>query len=336
VWSFATGRHKALGTDRSDMTGKLTREALEALVFSRTGASRPDVTVGPTFGEDAAAIDVGGETLVASTDPISLAAERIGTLAVAIASNDVAASGGVPAHLLATVLLPEMDGDLLDTITAQLDAEAERLRLAIVGGHTESVAGLARPLVSLTCLGVADRYVPSGGVEPGDSILLTKGAGVEATAVLATDFREETGLDEATLDAGVGFFDDLSVMPEAAVLSPVANAMHDPTEGGVLGGVSEMAAASGARIRIERDSVPVAATTRAVCDAVGVDPLAVLGSGALLAAVPPEEVDSALDALESEGVAAAEIGVAERGSGVVLDGEELSLPVRDEMYELWD
>jgi hydrogenase expression/formation protein HypE len=318
------------------MTGKLTREALEALVFSRTGAARSDVSFGPRFGEDAAAVDVGGETLVVSTDPISLAAERIGTLAVAVASNDVAASGGVPAHLLATVLLPEMDDSLLDTITAQLDAEAERLGLAIVGGHTESVAGLARPLVSLTCLGVADRYVPSGGVEPGDRLLLTKGAGIEATAVLATDFGAETGLPDATLDAGAAFFDDLSVMREAAVLSPVATAMHDPTEGGVLGGLSEMAAASGTRLRVDRESVPVADPTRAVCDAMGLDPLAVLGSGALLAAVPPGEAEAALDALEAEGVAAADVGVAERGSGVVVDGEELREPVRDEMYRLWD
>jgi hydrogenase expression/formation protein HypE len=318
------------------MTGKLTREALEALVFSRTGASRPDVTVGPTYGEDAAAIDVGGETLVVSTDPISLAAERIGTLAVAIASNDVAASGGVPAHLLATILVPELDETLLDTITGQLDEEAERLGLAIVGGHTESVAGLARPLVSLTCLGVAERYVPSGGAEPGDRLVLTKGAGIEATAVLATDFREETGLDAATLDAAAAFFDDLSVMPEAVVLSPVASAMHDPTEGGVLGGVSEMAGASGARLHVERDAVPVRDTTRAVCESMGVDPLAVLGSGALLAALPPEEVEPALASLDAEGIEAAEIGRVERGDGVAVDGGELAGPVRDEMYSLWD
>ena len=318
------------------MTGKLTRGDLESLVLSRTGAPRADVSVGPTYGEDAAAIDVGGETLVVSTDPISLAAERIGTLAVAIASNDVAASGGAPAHLLATVLLPEMDAQVLGTITEQLDAEAERLGLAIVGGHTESVAGLARPLVSLTCLGVADRYVPSGGVEPGDRLILTKGAGIEATAVLATDFREETGLDAETLDAAADCFDDLSVMPEAAVLSPVATAMHDPTEGGVLGGLAEMAAASGTHLRVERAAVPVRESTRAVCDAVGVDPLSVLGSGALLAAVPADEAEDALDALASEGIDAAEIGVAEAGEGVELDGEAISLPVRDEMYDLWD
>jgi len=317
------------------MTGKLTRAALESLVLSRTGAPRSDVSVGPRYGEDAAAIDVGGETLVVSTDPISLAAERIGTLAVAIASNDVAASGGAPAHLLATVLLPEMDEATLGSITGQLDREADRLGLAIVGGHTESVAGLARPLVSLACLGVAERYVPTGGADPGDRLLLTKGAGIEATAVLATDFREETGLDDATLEAAADFFGDLSVMPEAAVLSPVATAMHDPTEGGVLGGLAEMADAAGVRLRAERSAIPVRETTREICASMGVDPLSVLGSGALLAAVAPGDVDDALAALEAEGIAAAEIGVAEAGSGVVLDGAEQAPPVRDEMYDLW-
>jgi hydrogenase expression/formation protein HypE len=68
----------------------------------------------------------------------------------------------------------------------------------------------------------------------------------------------------------------------------------------------------------------------------GVDPLSVLGSGALLAAVAPADVDDALAALKEEGIEAAEVGVAEEGSGVSLDGELQPTPVRDEMYDLWD
>jgi hydrogenase expression/formation protein HypE len=319
------------------MTGKLDRAVLAELVLSRTGASNPNLIAGPAFGEDAAAVRVDDETLIASTDPISLAAERIGQLAVVVASNDVAAAGGRPEYLLSTVLLPDADVDRLDTITAQLDAEADRLGLTIVGGHTEVVAGLDRPLCSLTCLGLADRFLSTGGATPGDRILLTKGAGIEATGVLATDFRDRLDVSPAVLDRATDAFDDLSVMPEAAVLAPVATGMHDPTEGGVVEGLIEMALTAEATFAVDRDAVHVREETRAVCDAVGVDPLRVLGSGALLATVPPEDATAASEALAAEGIEAVDVGRVEAGDpGLLLDGERYADPVRDEMYALWN
>jgi hydrogenase expression/formation protein HypE len=316
------------------MTGKLDRATLTELVLSRTGATNGNLLAGPAFGEDAAAIRVGEETLVVSTDPISLAAERIGQLAVTVASNDVAACGGRPEFLLCTVLLPSPDTTLLDTITGQLDAESKRLGLTIAGGHTEVVAGLDRPLCSLTCFGVADRYVPTGGARPGDRILLTKGAGIEATGVVATDFRDRLDLPSETLDRATAAFDDLSVMPESAVLAPVATAMHDPTEGGVLEGLIEMALTADATFEVDREAVHVRDETRAVCDGVGIDPLRVLGSGALLATVDDDDV---LSALAAEGIDAVEIGRVEAGeAGVSLDGERYTEPIRDDVYALWD
>jgi hydrogenase expression/formation protein HypE len=319
------------------MTGKLDPAVLSEFVLSRTGAPNPDLLAGPAFGEDAAAIRVGDETLVVSTDPISLAAERIGQLAVTVASNDVAAAGGRPEFLLSTVLLPADETARLDTITEQLDAESRRLGLTIAGGHTEVVADLDRPLCSLTCFGVADRFVPTGGAAPGDHILLTEGAGIEATGVLATDFRDRLDLPADVLDRATTAFDDLSVMPEAAVLAPVATAMHDPTEGGVLEGLIEMAMAGNVIFDVDRDTIHVREETRAVCEAVGVDPLRVLGSGALLATVDAADADATLDALAEEGIEAADIGrVATGETAARIDGERYTEPVRDDMYDLWD
>jgi hydrogenase expression/formation protein HypE len=325
---------------------KLTSDDLGRYVFSRTGAPNQDLLVGPAYGEDAAAVRVEEGTMVVSTDPISLAAERIGTLGVVVASNDVAACGGTPEWLVSTVLLPELSADRLDPITAQIDEEAARLGVTVVGGHTESVAGLERPLLSLTCTGPAERYVPTGGAEPGDRVLLTAGAGVEATAVLATDFEADlldAGVDAAVVDRAAGYFDDLSVLPASVVLSPVASAMHDPTEGGVLGGAVELARAAEVVLDLDRDAVPVNRETRACCEALGLNPLRVLGSGALLATVPEETTDEALAALDREGIDAADVGrvvdPGERGSpdehGVALGGEFHAEAVDDGMYALW-
>jgi hydrogenase expression/formation protein HypE len=343
------------------MTGKLGPDAL-ATALAATGAADSAVTQGPAYGEDAAAIDLSdaGETLVVAADPLSLAAESVGTLAVHVACNDVAASGADPRWLTHTLFLPDDDPDRLGTVVEQVDATASDLGCAVVGGHTEVLDALSRPLCSMTAMGTTDRFVSSGGAEPGDRLLLTKGAGIEATAILATDFRDEclnAGVPAATLDAAAGFLDEVSVVPDAAAVRDAATALHDPTEGGVATALVEMAAASGAAFAVERDAVPVRPETRACCDALGVDPLATFGSGALLAAVPPERVDEALGALDAAGIGGAEIGVVEAAEGgdaateggdgepgdgdavsgtVRIDGEPLAAPPRDELYPLWE
>ena len=344
------------------MTGKLGPEALAA-VLEATGADDAAVDVGPAYGEDAAAIDLTGaeSTLVVAADPLSLAADSVGELAVHVACNDVAASGADPRWLTHTLFLPDDDPDRRQTVAEQVDATARDLGVAIVGGHTEVLPSLERPLCSMTALGTTDRFVSSGGADPGDRLLLTKGAGIEATAILATDFRDEcaeAGVSAATLDAAAGFLDEVSVVPDAAAARDAATAMHDPTEGGLLTALVETASASGAVLAVERDRVPVRPETEACCAALGVDPLATFGSGALLAAVPPERVDEATDALAAAGIAVGEIGeVRAAGDGdgsdtaegadtpdaadakagtVLLDGDRIEEPPRDELYPFWE
>ncbi|GKZ13959.1 AIR synthase family protein [Haladaptatus sp. T7] len=315
------------------MIGKLDPEDL-ALVVSRTGASDEAVSVGPGYGEDAAAIEVGERTLVVSSDPLSLARERLGTLAVNVASNDVACSGADPRWLTNVVFLPDDDRETLDVVTRQIDEAASELDIAIVGGHSEYAPDLSRPMVTMTCMGLADEFVPTGGAEPGDRLILTKGAGIEGTAILATDFRAEVG---PAAERGESFFEEISVAEDARHLREYAHAMHDPTEGGVVTGLLEMAEASGVRLEVARDDVPVRDATRDLCDTMGVDPLRIFGSGALLAAVPEGSVEEALDAVREAGIPAAVVGRVVEGDGALaLDDEEITDPPRDELYALWE
>ncbi len=342
------------------MTGKLGPDAAAAFLGA-TGAADPGVALGPAHGEDAAAIDLGDRTLVVATDPLSLAADAVGRLAVHVACNDVAASGADPRWLTNTVLLPSADPEVMATIADQVDAAASDLGVAVVGGHTETVPALERPLLSMTALGTTARFLPTGGASPGDRLLLTKGAGIEATAILATDFHEQcaaAGVPDRTLDAAAGFLDDVSVVPDAAAVRTHATAAHDPTEGGVVTGLVELAVASDTVVTVDSDRVPVRPETRACCDALGVDPLRTFGSGALLAAVPPERVDDACEALATAGVDAAPIGrvreptvtepvggsgsntnvesAASTGGTLILDGEPIREPPHDELYRFWE
>ena len=330
------------GSDRT-VTGKLDPETISRLVYGRTGAPAPDLIQGAAFGEDTAAVPIGDEILVINADPCSLAAEHVGTIAVHVACNDVAASGAHPRWLTSTILLPEANAvETLDRVTAQLDSAAREVGATIVGGHTERSAQLDRPLLAMTAMGLTDRYVATGGAEPGDRLLLTKGAGVEATGIMATDFRAELSgvVDEATIDRAADFFDWLSVVPDAEAVGPFATAMHDPTEGGVLAGLVELALAGAVRCVVSREDILVRDETAALGDALGVDPLRTFGSGALLASVPEEAVGEALRAADEAGIEAAEIGRVEgvekgEDAGVEIDGDLLTEVPRDDMYALW-
>ena len=325
------------------MLGKVSPEDLSEHVFGRTGAHLESVLQGPAYGEDAAAIDVEDGTLVVSTDPISLAVDRVGTLGVQVACNDVAASGGDPEWLTSVVFLPgdAEPGPTLERITGQMDAVAEELGVAIVGGHSEFNPALDRPLLTLTCMGMADPFVPTGGAEPGDDVLLTKGAAIEGTAILASDFAEELlerGVSEAVLERARGFYDEIGVIPEAAVVRKSATAMHDPTEGGLIDGLLELASASGVTLDIDESAIPVRDETATVCEAMDVDPLRIFGSGALLATVPADATAEVVSRLSDQDIAVARIGSVEAADSpaLFLDGETFREPVRDDLYGLWE
>jgi len=320
--------------------GKVPPDLLEALVVSRTGASDDRVIQGPAYGEDTAAIRLDEGILVVNADPISLAVERIGSLGVDVACNDVAASGATPEWLTSVVFLPGSSDEVLDAITAQLDRAASRVGVSIVGGHSEYAPALDTPMLVLTCFGFADRYVPTGGARPGDRLLLTKSAGIEATAILATDFRDLVGdeVPASVLDRGAEFYDDVSVVTDAAAVRDDAHAMHDPTEGGLVDGLLELAIASDVGLDVDPDSIPVRDETRRLCRAAGVDPFRTFGSGALIAAIPEASTAAVTGRLREAGIASSVVGTVREPDGprLVLGEETYDEPIRDDMYALWE
>jgi hydrogenase expression/formation protein HypE len=330
--------------------GKASPDILEQLVYGRLGVWDASVLVGPSYGEDAAIIRVApGLVLVIHSDPITAASRHAGWLAVNVASNDVAVRGARPRWLLSTILLPQGGWRLLEGITAEIHEAARGLGVMVVGGHTEASPGLENPIIVATASGVAREgsVVTTSGVKPGDLIVMTKTAAVEGTAIMASDYEEELlarGVPREVVRRASEFIWRVSVVREALALAEegLVDAMHDPTEGGILGGVAEMAYASGVRVRVYEDRIPLAGETVTLARALGVDPLRLISSGSLLAAVPRRLLERALRLLESLGVEASVIGEAlEPGlePGVELvrrDGSVVEIPrhVPDEIYRL--
>ena len=68
-------------------------------------------------------------------------------------------------------------------------------------------------------------------------------------------------------------------------------------------------------------SLPILRETRAVCTALGLDPLVLLASGALLVAVAPADVAATLTALQARGSGGRVIGrVTEAFAGLTMAG----------------
>jgi len=329
--------------------GKLPAEHL-ARLLARHAPSDQRVILGPGVGRDATVISFGDRYLVAKTDPITFASDEIGWYAVHVNANDVACMGATVRWFLATLLLPEAHTDetLVDTIFDQIAAACRELGVALVGGHTEITHGLDRPIVVGCMLGevTPERLVRPEGARPGDALLITKGIAVEGTAIIAREKGGElTGLDGSLLERCQGFLYDpgISVVRDAAVATAAGavHAMHDPTEGGLATGLWELAEAAGVGLEVDETAIPVLPETQTVCTRLGLDPLGLIGSGALLLAVAPADAAVILAALEEAGIATVCIGrVVERERGIVLRGATGERPLphfeRDEIARLFE
>ena len=330
--------------------GKLDPEFLESLL-SRAAARDPRVLLGPGIGRDAAVIDFGDTLLVAKTDPVTFATDEIGWYAVNVNANDVATVGARPRWFLACLLLPEngADEDLVRRIHDDILQACEALGVALVGGHTEITYGLDRPIVVGQMLGETrrDALVDGSAMKPGDRILLTKGIAVEGTAILAREKGKDLAslVDPSLLASAAKFLREpgISVVREAlaAAAGGGVHAMHDPTEGGLATGVWELAERAGLGVRVRRDAIHVYEECARFCEALRLDPLGLIASGALLIVAESDRGDEVLERVRATGVPCAEIGeMVPRAKGLRLIAREGETPwptfKRDEIARLFE
>ncbi|MBN1358507.1 AIR synthase family protein [Candidatus Bathyarchaeota archaeon] len=295
--------------------GKIPVDILKEVVFKNLGSERKEVIVGPSAGVDGAVLDLGDRSLIVSMDPITGAVERIGWLAVNVNANDVATFGVEPAFLFSCMMLPEnAERTLVETISVQMNAAAKELGIAIVGGHCESTPGLSNPIVVGCILGLTEKgcYVTAAGAKPGDKLILTKSAGIEGTAILATDRAQALKkiMTNTMLQAAKDFYSQISVVKDALTASKTGgvHAMHDPTEGGVAGGIHEMADASNLGVKVIEEAITVQPETARICSHFQIDPLQLIGSGALVISAEAKSADGIVGNLQNEGVPASVIG----------------------------
>lgn len=318
--------------DRGLKPGKVPPEVLARLLAIPREAC-DDVLVAPAPGEDAAVLRLPAGNMVVTSDPITFPTPRPGHFAVCVNANDIAAMGGRPRFFTMTLMMPpgSRSQDILSIVQDAIDSGA-RQGIILIGGHTEVTAAVSWPVVSVAMLGdlVAPAPLRTGGARSGDVLIQVGCLALEGTAILAAEHRERLTalLGAALVQQAMGRLEDpgISVVGPALRLAVAegVHALHDPTEGGLATGLREMAEAAGLGVRVCSESLLRLPETEPICKAVGMDPLGLIASGCLLAAVTVERASGLVADLRSCGYAAAEIGQFTSAPALVLhdaDGE---------------
>jgi hydrogenase expression/formation protein HypE len=327
-------------------TGKIDRSFFEEYIASRLGAARGDITKGPTHGVDFGVVEVGEHALAVATDPISLLPalgnERAGRFATRIVLADVAVSGFAPTHLTVSFALPPgVSDEAFARFWSGVDAECRDLGVGIVAGHTARYEGSQLPWVghgTAFAVGDPDGIVLPDGAEPGDTVLVTRGPAVESTGLLTTLFPDQVELPAATLAQAQARLDEAGAVRDARAVATAGGvtAMHDATEGGLLGAFHEMADSAGVQFVIDTADIPLRPGVAEACEALEMDPWRATTAGTLVVTVDPDHVEGVLAALADRGTPAGVAGRVESGSGVVFDGERTAPPDGDASWPVYE
>ena len=216
----------------------------------------PDLLVGLDGADDAAVWRLDAErALVVTTDfftPVVDTPYEYGAIAAANSLSDIYAMGGQPFLALNIAALPP---DLPVEISSEiLRGGAEKCREAgvvVAGGHTVQDK---EPKFGLVALGFVhpDRLLTKGGARPGDALVLTKplGFGVTTTAL-----KRGLASDEDVQEV-ITWMSRLNRLGGQLANEFELRGGTDITGFGLLGHGSELAKASGLRLRLDWERVP--------------------------------------------------------------------------------
>jgi hydrogenase expression/formation protein HypE len=305
--------------------GRAMRALIEKL-FVRDFAELPFDGVGVAAMDDGAAMKLGDDWLVITTDshvihPIFFPGGDIGRLSISGTVNDLAMMGATRVlGLTCAVILEEgFSVESLEAIQRSMVAACREAAAPVVTGDTKVMGrGELDGIVINTCgIGLTRTLIRDNGLTAGDKIIVTGSIGEHGLAVMARrhgiEFDGELLSDVAPLN---GLVDTL-------LESGAITAMKDPTRGGVASALHEMASKSGVGILLQERSIPVIPAVRSLGEMLGIDPLHVANEGKALIGVRGDAADAVLERIRTHplGRHAAIIGtcVSDRPGSIILD-----------------
>lgn len=347
------GKEGSLAASRNmkTMIGKVNDDFFCQSILPFTGADSAQVLVGPTMGVDAAVLKLGEQYLAIAEDPIfpspASTPEDFGWFTVHIGASDVAVLGIRPRFMTYSLLMPPGTAeDYIRRLVQSISDTARDLGITIVGGHTGFYPSVVTPTIGgITVWGTGSEFVLPSGAQVGDAVIVTKGAAIEASGILASELGKRMrrdGIAPELIEKASQRCFQMSVVKDAAVAMQVGgvHAMHDATEGGVARGLWEVAEASGVGLRIQRDQILVPEDIRVTCNYFGLDPYISISEGTMVMTCDADKAEAMLRAFQAAGIEASVVGkVVPKDEGrvwVTAGGEEpLVAPPEDPFWEVF-
>jgi hydrogenase expression/formation protein HypE len=303
--------------------GKVTPETFNELVRC-SGVESDSVLVAPRSGIGAGIVEVSGKAVSFTTGPMFIVPEfgleRAAWFAVHLLASDSATSGLTPKYLSIDLSLPvETTEEDLSTLWQSMCLESQRLGISIVSSHMARYPRCRYPMVgaaTLSGVGDLEKYVSPLFIRPGDKIIITKGPAIEAAGIFAAIFPRhiEKSLGRDTARKANDIFYMMSVVADAsiAVTSGVredgVSAMYNASEGGIWGGLYDMADAAQLSIKLDQDRIVLEPGVTEVCRLFGVDPYTSMSGGALIIACRPHKAETVLRLLHDSGIRSSIVG----------------------------
>jgi len=334
--------------------GKISVDIFDQVIHPRLGRKRSEILVGPQNGVDVGIASLGnGKVMVTTTDPIFVVPpygwKRSAWFAVHILASDAATSGIAPDYITMDLNLPlSMTREDFEALWTAMHEACDELGMAVLTGHTGRYEGCEYPMVGgATVIGIGDEdaYVAPTMARPGDRVIVTKGAAIEAAGLFAVTYPQllAEAHGEAFAREAEEVFWQMSVVEDALTAVEVGvrdegvTSMHDATECGVWGGLFEVANASGVGMVLDREAVILQPHVKTICEHFDIDPYISISEGTLLVTVRPHKAGEVVARLADKGIAATEVGEvldAEAGIKVVEDGQEREL-VHPQVDPFW-
>lgn len=305
--------------------GKIQEDFLKDHVFPAHGAYRREVVSGPQYGVDVSVVAINAQlSLVSATDPVSLiptmGLKQSAWLSVHLAASDIATAGCLPQYAQFCLNLPpDMTSKAFQEYWNSISEYCHALNVAITGGHTGRIAGqnstIAGGVTMMSCVDT-ESVLTSRMARPGDQLVCVKQPAIISTAILALSFPEtiEQKCGKEIVRMGEALFEQTSAVDAAmtAVASGIhgegVRAMHDVTEGGVLGATVEMMTAAGCGVEVDDRKIIRGEAQTQICEAFGLDQRYSIGAGALLLSVAAGHTDKVLKHMHEAGYTASVIG----------------------------
>lgn len=330
--------------------GKIQNETFEKIIFNNCGRSRQEVSVGPAFGVDVSVVDLpNGLALASTSDPLSLipslGLEESAWLSVHLMANDMATTGFSPMYGQMVLNLPAtFSREDFKTYWQYIHKFCKDIGVAITGGHTGFVEGQNSTISgggTFSIVAPKKDILVSSNAKPTDVILVTKECALSSTSILGMSFPEiiKKRLGKEVFEESCKNFYKTSSLKDALAAAGTetkhadVTAMHDVTEGGVLGAIYELIRASGSGAQIYNELLPVGDVQKQICDLFSIDPRFSIGAGSMIITCKKGSEQDVIQRLKKEDIACTVVGeITKKEEGIKLmeDGVNGELPYPSE------